>query len=379
MGEEPSSPATRAIETAAIPSAWASATAASTIRSRLSAGFGPLVGRARRPHAPSRLAGRGGSDPAASSAAAAPSGLLAFGIGLCISYAIVFMPYAIETTGLRKAFAGSPVLAGVDLQVRPGAVFSLLGPNGAGKTTTVRLLCTLLRPDAGTARVAGLDVVADRRRVRRAISLTGQHAAVDELQTGEENLRMMGRLQGLGRSAARARACELLGRFELRDAGRRRVGTYSGGMRRRLDLAAGLVGEPQVVFLDEPTVGLDPRSRQAMWETVAGLAGEGVTVFLTTQYLEEADRLADRVAVLDGGRIVAEGTPAELKRRVADHRLELELADAESFAAAAGALDDRALSADPERLVIEVATDGGAAHVRTLLDEVDPGRSAVRR
>ena len=247
----------------------------------------------------------------------------------------MFMPYAIETTGLRKAFAGTPVLAGVDLQVRPGTVFSLLGPNGAGKTTTVRLLCTLLRPDAGTARVAGLDVVADRRRVRRAISLTGQHAAVDELQTGEENLRMMGRLQGLGRSAARARACELLGRFELRDAGRRRVGTYSGGMRRRLDLAAGLVGEPQVVFLDEPTVGLDPRSRQAMWDTVAGLAGEGVTVFLTTQYLEEADRLADRVAVLDGGRIVAEGTPAELKRRVADQRVELTFADADAYAAAA--------------------------------------------
>ena len=290
----------------------------------------------------------------------------------------MFMPYAIETTGLRKAFAGTPVLAGVDLQVRPGTVFSLLGPNGAGKTTTVRLLCTLLRPDAGTARVAGLDVVADRRRVRRSISLTGQHAAVDELQTGEENLRMMGRLQGLGRSAARARACELLGRFELRDAGRRRVGTYSGGMRRRLDLAAGLVGEPQVVFLDEPTVGLDPRSRQAMWDTVAGLAGEGVTVFLTTQYLEEADRLADRVAVLDGGRIVAEGTPAELKRRVADQREELTFADSEGYAAAALALDGRALAADPARHVIEVATDGSAAHVRSLLNELDPERFAVR-
>src|SRR4051794_11479691 len=381
MGEAPSSPATRAIEIAPIPSAWASATAASTIRSRLSAGFGPLVGRARRPHAASRLAGRGGSAPAAPSARAAPSGpsgLLAFGIRLCISYAIMFMPYAIETTGLRKAFAGTTVLAGVDLQVRPGTVFSLLGPNGAGKTTTVRLLCTLLRPDAGTARVAGLDVVADRRRVRRAISLTGQHAAVDELQTGEENLRMMGRLQGLGRSAARTRACELLGRFELRDAGRRRVGTYSGGMRRRLDLAAGLVGEPQVVFLDEPTVGLDPRSRQAMWDTVAGLAGEGVTVFLTTQYLEEADRLADRVAVLDGGRIVAEGTPAELKRRVADQRVELTFADAEASAAAALALDGRAVAADPARHVIEVATDGSAAHVRSLLNELDPARFAVR-
>src|SRR3954453_11442418 len=317
MGEEPSSPATRAIETAPMPSAWASATAASTIRSRLSAGFGPLVGRARNPQAASRLAGRGGPPPEVSSAPEAlsirevPSDPLACDIRLCISYALMFMPYAIEVDGLRKEFAGIPVLEGVDLRVRPGSVFSLLGPNGAGKTTTVRLLCTLLRPDGGTARVAGRDVVADRRRVRRAISLTGQHAAVDELQTGEENLRTMGRLQGLGRSAARARACELLGRFELRDAGRRRVGTYSGGMPRRLDLAAGLVGEPQVVFLDEPTVGLDPRSRQAMWDTVAGLAGEGVTVFLTTQYLEEADRLADRVAVLDGGGIAAHGAPRD--------------------------------------------------------------------
>ena len=289
------------------------------------------------------------------------------------------MQYAIEATGLRKAYADTPVLAGVDLQVRPGAIFSLLGPNGAGKTTTVRLFCTLLRPDAGSARVAGLDVVADRHRVRRAISLTGQHAAVDELQTGEENLRMMGRLSGLGRAEARARARQLLADFDLTDAGRRRVGTYSGGMRRRLDLAAGLVGRPSVVFLDEPTVGLDPRSRQAMWDTVAGLAGEGVTVFLTTQYLEEADRLADRVAVLDGGRIVAEGTPAELKQRVADQRIELELADADAYASAAFVLDGRALAADPSRLVIDVATDGSAAHVRRLLDEVDPDRRAVRR
>jgi ABC-2 type transport system ATP-binding protein len=289
------------------------------------------------------------------------------------------MQYAIEVTGLRKAYAETPVLAGVDLRVRPGTVFSLLGPNGAGKTTTVRVLCTLLRPDAGSARVAGLDVVADRRGVRRAISLTGQHAAVDELQTGEENLRMMGRLCGLGRAAARARARDLLAEFELTDAGRRRVATYSGGMRRRLDLAAGLVGRPSVVFLDEPTVGLDPRSRQAMWDTVAGLAGEGVTVFLTTQYLEEADRLADRVAVLDGGRIVAEGSPAELKRRVADQRLELVLADADAFAHAALALNGRMLAGDPARLVIDVATDGSAADVRGLLDELDPGGGAVRR
>jgi ABC-2 type transport system ATP-binding protein len=291
----------------------------------------------------------------------------------------MFMPYAIEATGLRKAYAETPVLAGVDLRVRRGSVFSLLGPNGAGKTTTVRLLCTLLRPDAGSARVAGLDVVADRRRVRRAISLTGQHAAVDELQTGEENLRMMGRLSGLRRAAARERARELLERFDLAEAGRRRVATYSGGMRRRLDLAAGLVGAPSVVFLDEPTVGLDPRSRQAMWDTVAGLAGAGTTVFLTTQYLEEADRLADRVAVLDGGRIVAEGSPAELKRRVADQRLELVLADEAAFAAASRRLNGRALASDRARLMIDVATDGSAGDVRALLDEVDPAREAVRR
>ena len=288
-------------------------------------------------------------------------------------------PYAIEAEGLRKSYSATPVLDGVDLQVRRGTVFSLLGPNGAGKTTTVRLLCTLLRPDAGSARVAGLDVVADRHRVRRAISLTGQHAAVDELQTGEENLRMMGRLTGLSRAQARARASELLDRFELNGAGRRRVATYSGGMRRRLDLAAGLVGSPSVVFLDEPTVGLDPRSRQAMWETVAGLAGEGVTVFLTTQYLEEADRLADRVAVLDGGHIVAEGTPAELKQRVAGQRLELELADADAFAEVALALDGRVLGRDDARLALDVATDGSASGVRALLDEVDPDRRSVSR
>jgi ABC-2 type transport system ATP-binding protein len=188
------------------------------------------------------------------------------------------------------------------------AVFALLGPSGAGKTTIVRILATLIRADAGQARVAGFDVVADRRRVRRAISLTGQFAAVDEFQTGEENLHMMGRLSHLPGPLARRRACELLERFDLADAAGRRVATWSGGMRRRLDLAAGLVGQPSVVFLDEPTTGLDPRSRQAVWQVVGGLASSGVTIFLTTQYLEEADRLADRIAVLDGGRVVADGT-----------------------------------------------------------------------
>jgi len=192
---------------------------------------------------------------------------------------------------------------------------------GPGKTTTVRILSTLLPPDAGRAAVAGFDVVRDRHRVRRRISLTGQYAAVDGLLTGEENLIMMGRLARLPGDAARRRAADLLRQFDLMEAGRRRVASYSGGLRRRLDLAASLVGRPCVVFLDEPTTGLDLRSRQALWRVVQGLAGSGVTVFLTTQYLEEADRLADRVALIDGGRVVAEGTPAELKRRVAGQRL----------------------------------------------------------
>jgi ABC-2 type transport system ATP-binding protein len=243
----------------------------------------------------------------------------------------------------------------------------------------VRILATLTPPDAGRARVAGFDVVRDRHRVRRSISLTGQYAAVDELQTGEENLRMMGRLARLPRAQARRRARELLDQFDLADAGRRRVATYSGGMRRRLDLAASLVGRPSVIFLDEPTTGLDPRGRQAMWGVITGLAGSGVTVFLTTQYLEEADRLADRIALIDGGRVVAEGTAAELKQKVADQRLELELADAAAFDEVARSVGGRAVASDPGHLTIGVATDGSAAHVRALLDEVDPDHRAVRR
>jgi ABC-2 type transport system ATP-binding protein len=286
---------------------------------------------------------------------------------------------AVEASGLEKSYGAVKVLAGVDLRVERGSVFALLGPNGAGKTTTVRILATLVRPDAGQARVAGFDVVRDRRRVRRAISLTGQYAAVDELQTGEENLRMMGRLSGLPGPRVRRRARELLERFGLADAGDRRVATWSGGMRRRLDLAASLVADPAVIFLDEPTTGLDPRGRQAIWQVVGDLAGAGVTVFLTTQYLEEADRLADRIAVIDGGRVVADGTAAQLKRRVAEQRLDLVLADAAAFQDAAGRLGERAVQRDAGRLTIGVATDGSAAQVRALLDEVDPGRGAVER
>jgi ABC-2 type transport system ATP-binding protein len=285
----------------------------------------------------------------------------------------------VEAVGLEKSYGSVRVLAGVDLAVARGGVLALLGPNGAGKTTTVRILATLGRPDAGQARVAGFDVVAERRQVRRRISLTGQYAALDELQTGEENLRMMGRLSGLSGAQARRRAGELLEQFDLAEAGRRTVATWSGGMRRRLDLAASLVGRPSVIFLDEPTTGLDLRSRQAVWQVVTGLAGSGVTIFLTTQYLEEADRLADRIAVLDGGRVVADGTPDRLKQQVAGLRLDLELADAAAFDAVAGRLGRRAVQPDRDRLAIGVATDGSAAHVRALLDEVDPARRAVRR
>ena len=286
---------------------------------------------------------------------------------------------AVEAIGLEKSYGRVRVLDGVDLGVARGGVFALLGPNGAGKTTAVRILATLIRADAGRARVAGFDVVADRRQVRRHISLTGQFAAVDDLQTGEENLRMMGRLVGLPGPAARQRAAELLARFDLAEAGRRTVATWSGGMRRRLDLAAGLVGHPSVIFLDEPTTGLDPRSRQAMWQVVTGLASSGVSVFLTTQYLEEADRLADRIAVLDGGRVVADGTSAQLKEQVAGKRLELVLADAAAFEGVARRLEGRATQRDPGRLAIGVATDGSAAHVRALIDEADPARRAVDR
>jgi ABC-2 type transport system ATP-binding protein len=285
----------------------------------------------------------------------------------------------VEAKGLEKSYGAMRVLSGVDLEAERGTVLALLGPNGAGKTTTVRILATLIRADAGTARVAGLDVVAGRRQVRRAISLTGQYAALDDLQTGEENLRMMGRLAGLPGPAARRRAAELLERFELAEAGRRTVATWSGGMRRRLDLAASLVGRPSVIFLDEPTTGLDPRSRQAMWQVVADLVASGVTIFLTTQYLEEADRLADRIAVLDGGRVVADGTSEALKRRVAGQRLDLVLADAPAFDEVGRRLDGRAVQRDPGRLTIGVPTDGSAAQVRALLDEVDPARRAVRR
>jgi ABC-2 type transport system ATP-binding protein len=284
---------------------------------------------------------------------------------------------AITARALTKTFGTAEVLRGVDLDVASGGVFALLGPNGAGKTTMVRILTTLLRPDAGTAAVAGFDVISEVHHVRRAISLTGQSMAVDELQTGEETLFMMGRLWGLSRQAARRRAAELLEGFGLADAGGRRVGTYSGGMRRRLDLAASLVAEPAVIFLDEPTTGLDLPSRQTMWSVVQSLTRRGITVFVTTQYLEEADHLADRVAVIHGGRIVAEGTPGELKARVGTERLRIFLADRASYDEGLRCLQGRNPVADQARLSIEVETDGTATSTRVLLDAIDPDRNKV--
>ncbi|MCB8907859.1 MULTISPECIES: ATP-binding cassette domain-containing protein [unclassified Streptomyces] len=291
------------------------------------------------------------------------------------------MPPAIEATGLTKTYGDVRVLDTLDLHVPRGTVFALLGPNGAGKTTTVRILATLTAPDAGHARVAGHDVVTARSRVRRAISLTGQFAAVDENQTGTENLRMAARLSGLSRPAATRRATELLERFGLTEAGDRLTKTYSGGMRRRLDLAAGLVRDPgttQVMFLDEPTTGLDPRSRQELWQAVRELSDAGTTVFLTTQYLEEADRLADRIAVLGKGRTLAEGTPAGLKARYAAHRLDVVAHDEESRLRLA-ALAGPTAAHDPEARTLGIPTDGSAGHVRELLDVLDPERRDIAR
>ncbi|GLX21164.1 ATP-binding cassette domain-containing protein [Streptomyces lavendulae] len=283
--------------------------------------------------------------------------------------------HALYARALTKSYGGTRVLDGLDLAVPRGSVLALLGPNGAGKTTTIRILATLAAPDSGTARVAGHDIAGARALVRERIALTGQFAALDDLQTGTETLRMTGRLAGLSARDARTRADELLERFGLTEAAGRLAKTYSGGMRRRLDLAASLVGRPEVLFLDEPTTGLDPRSRLELWDAVREMRADGTTVLLTTQYLEEADRLADRVTVLDSGRVTAEGTPAELKARVAGHRLDLTLTSRRAYETLAA----RAVHHDPDGLTLGLATDGSAAQVRALLDELDPDRTAVAR
>jgi ABC-2 type transport system ATP-binding protein len=282
----------------------------------------------------------------------------------------------VEVSGLRKAYGTTTVLDG--LAVDDGTVLALLGPNGAGKTTAVRILATLLRPDGGTARIAGHDVVAEPHAVRSLISLTGQYAAVDDEQTGRENLVMLGQLRHLGRRNARRRAGELLDRFDLSGAADRRVATWSGGMRRRLDLAMSLVCTPRVLFLDEPTTGLDPTSRSTMWDVVRDLVGDGITVVLTTQYLEEADRLADRIVLLDGGRVVADGQAAELKARVGGTRLDLRLPTADAASAAVRTLG--ALGFDPQLAgdgdgdgdgdgrTVGLPSDGSAEQVRLALD-----------
>ena len=276
---------------------------------------------------------------------------------------------AIDVNGLRKAYGSKIVLDNVDLTVNAGTVTALLGPNGAGKTTTVHILSTLLRPDGGTAFVNGCDVVRDPDGVRAAIGLTGQFSAVDGLLTGEENLLLMARLRHLGAKRSKTRTAELLEQFDLVDAARKPFATYSGGMKRRLDLAMTLVSTPSVIFLDEPTTGLDPRSRHTMWDIVRGLVADGTTVLLTTQHLDEADELADRIAVLDGGRIVAEGTPDELKRLVPGGHIRLRFADGEALDTASHLFDES--GRDDTGLSLTVPSDGGVRALRAVLDRLD--------
>lgn len=277
----------------------------------------------------------------------------------------------IKVKGLTKSFKNVRVLTGINLEVARGEVLALLGPNGAGKTTTIRILSTLLKPDGGEVLVNGYDVGREPNKVRASIGLTGQYAAVDEYLTGRENLEMMGRLYHLSRAEAKKRAVELLEQFDLAKAADRGVKTYSGGMRRRLDLAASLISTPPILFLDEPTTGLDPRSRLAMWGIIEKLVEADVTILLTTQYLEEADKLADRIAVLDHGKIIAEGTPDELKNRVGKERLELTISADQDFEKAARVIDGEALQTDPKRRVISLATGGTVSEIKRVLDNVE--------
>ncbi|MBQ0892257.1 ATP-binding cassette domain-containing protein [Micromonospora sp. U56] len=282
---------------------------------------------------------------------------------------------AISVSGLRKTFGDKVVLDGIDLMVTEGTVFSLLGPNGAGKTTMVRILSTLVPADAGSIRVAGHDLTKQPDGVRAAIGVTGQFSAVDNLLTGEENLKLMADLHHLGRTEGRRRTVQLIDRFDLGELASKPASVYSGGMRRRLDLAMTLVGDPRLIFLDEPTTGLDPRSRHAMWQIIRGLVAEGVTVFLTTQYLDEADQLADRIALLDHGRIVIEGTPDELKRRIPGGHILLRFADPTALHTAARTLT--VAQRDDVALTLQIPSDGDVRSLRAVLDRLDDAHVEV--
>jgi ABC-2 type transport system ATP-binding protein len=282
---------------------------------------------------------------------------------------------AISAQAVRKSFGKHLVLDMVDLTVAEGTIFSLLGPNGAGKTTMVRILSTLIAADAGYIQVGGHDVATDPDAVRALIGVTGQFSAVDNYLTGEENLRLMADLRHLGRASGRRRIAELLERFDLTDAARKPLSAYSGGMRRRLDLAMTLVGKPSVIFLDEPTTGLDPRSRRTMWQIIRELVADGVTIFLTTQYLDEADELSDYVAVLDHGRIVAEGTSAELKRRIPGGHIQLQFAAPGDLRAAAAMIPNA--TKDVDQLIMQVPGDGSIDSLRRVLNELSDARIDV--
>jgi ABC-2 type transport system ATP-binding protein len=286
-------------------------------------------------------------------------------------------PLAIRATGLRKSFGDKVVLDGIDLAVAEGTIFALLGPNGAGKTTAVQILSTLIPAGGGQVSVAGHDLAADPDGVRAAIGVTGQFSAVDDLLTGAENLRLMADLHHLGQAAGRRRTAGLLAQFGLADAAARPAATYSGGMRRRLDLAMTLVGNPRLIFLDEPTTGLDPRSRRTMWQIIRDLAARGVTIFLTTQYLDEADELAGRIAVLDQGVIAAEGTPEELKRRIPGGHIRLQFASQGELRSAAAVVG--ATARDDESLTLEVPGDDSVSSLRAVLDKLDAASAQASR
>ncbi|MEU9705436.1 ATP-binding cassette domain-containing protein [Streptomyces sp. NPDC047981] len=277
---------------------------------------------------------------------------------------------AISATGLRKSYGDKTVLDGVDLRIPAGSVFALLGPNGAGKTTAVKILSTLVSADSGEVRVGGHDLAGAPQAVRAAIGVTGQFSAVDGLITGEENMLLMADLNHLSKKEGRRVAAELLERFDLVEAAKKPASTYSGGMKRRLDIAMTLVGDPRIIFLDEPTTGLDPRSRHNMWQIIRTLVADGVTVFLTTQYLEEADELADRIAVLHGGKIVAEGTAEELKRLIPGGHVRLRFADPSAYRAAGAALGEDA-GRDDEALALQLPSDGSQRELRSILDRLD--------